>query len=383
MNRMELGEVHELIDAVAAFDSAVASLDDARQTLASLIRDRSSFPENDIGNATRTSQRTAASALKRAGTTELVPELANALKCGIVTAGHVDAATRALAQVKPEERKPLASRVAKLIPLAEKGTPEQFEKAVRREIEAATSGDGEDRLARQRGQARVRTWTDSTTGMWHLHGEFDPETGLSLHARIEAMLAAKFAETVPDGCPADPSAKQDWLRAQAVIAIFNGDRGRSGGAETVVVVDTRSGDVRWPLDVTLPDSAVQRFVSWSKVRFVDVHGTVIASAPGDLNLGRTTRLANAAQRRALRVLYPTCAVPGCCVRYEYTKAHHVHWWRNGGRTDLANLLPLCARHHQNVHAHLLVLHLAPDRTLTVTGPDGTTMTTGPPRETAA
>jgi hypothetical protein len=216
-----------------------------------------------------------------------------------------------------------------------------------------------------------------------IHGTFDPETELMLHGKIEAMLATLFTDKVPDGCPSDPGAKQDWLRAQAVIAIFAGEAVRSGAPEAVIVVDTRSGTVRWPFDVVLPDSAVQRFVDRAKVHFVDAHDGCINWAPGQLNLGRTTRLANAAQRRAMRALYPTCAVPGCCVRFDYTKLHHVVWWRNGGSTDFANLLPLCQRHHQQVHALTLALHLAPDRTLTVTGQDGRTMSTGPPTAKAA
>jgi hypothetical protein len=56
----------------------------------------------------------------------------------------------------------------------------------------------------------------------------------------------------------------------------------------------------------------------------------------------------------------------------------VRWWRHGGSTDLDNLVPLCSRHHYNVHESDWHLVLLPDRTLTITLPDGTTFTTGPP-----
>jgi Domain of unknown function (DUF222)/HNH endonuclease len=397
---MLLGEVHELIDAIAAFDPATASLDSAKESLVCVTRVRSwldarviamtkvvkatsSFPEDDLGKATRTGHKAAAATMRRATTAEAVPEIGEALANGSVTAGHIDAATRALGQLEPAQQEQFADTVAKLVPVAERTNPDQFEKILKREIEMQRLVDGEKRLERQRAQARVRSWNDPTTGMWHIHGEFDPETGMKLHAKIEAMLASKFAEHTPEGCPTDPGSKQDWLRAQAVIAIFDGESVRSGAPETVVVVDTRTGIVRWPLDVVLPDSAVQRFVERSKIHFVDAHGHRINWAPGELNLGRTTRLANAAQRRAMRALYSTCAVPGCEVKFDYTKLHHVIWWRNEGPTDFANLLPLCQRHHQQVHQLVLALHLSVDRTLTVTGPDGATMTTGPPTERAA
>jgi hypothetical protein len=58
----------------------------------------------------------------------------------------------------------------------------------------------------------------------------------------------------------------------AFIAIMNGETASAGTPETVVVVDTRDGTIRWDLDIDLPASAVQRFGDRSNVQFVDVHG---------------------------------------------------------------------------------------------------------------
>ena len=98
-----------------------------------------------------------------------------------------------------------------------------------------------------------------------------------------------------------------------------------------------------------------------------------------LDVGRTRRLATRAQRRALRVMHPTCAIPGCQVPFDRCQPHHIHWWRHGGTTDLDNLVPLCARDHHRVHDHGWQLHLDPTtRHLTVTLPDGTVMSHAPP-----
>ena len=110
-----------------------------------------------------------------------------------------------------------------------------------------------------------------------------------------------------------------------------------------------------------------------------MHRGVVLHAPGQLDLGRSTRLANRAQRRTLQALYPTCAIPGCTIRYDLCKLHHVHWWEHGGPTDLHNLLPLCVTHHHAVHDRHWQLNLTPNRQLTITYPDGTTNRTGPPR----
>ena len=92
------------------------------------------------------------------------------------------------------------------------------------------------------------------------------------------------------------------------------------------------------------------------------------------------RLATRAQRRALAAMYATCALPGCDVRFERCRIHHTVPWERSGPTDLANLLPVCDRHHHQIHDGGWTLHLDPTtRVLTVTTPDGATTHHPPPR----
>ena len=109
---------------------------------------------------------------------------------------------------------------------------------------------------------------------------------------------------------------------------------------------------------------------------------VVVSANGvRLLLGRETRLANRAQRRALRVLYRTCAL--CETAFDLCQIHHVNWYSLGGFTDIENMLPLCGRHHHLVHEGGWVLNLAPDRTLTITKPGNNISKHPPPNAWAA
>ncbi|WP_375496972.1 HNH endonuclease [uncultured Jatrophihabitans sp.] len=66
------------------------------------------------------------------------------------------------------------------------------------------------------------------------------------------------------------------------------------------------------------------------------------------DLGRTRRVVS---KRVMRALLERdggcCTHPGCGSR-DGLEAHHVRHWLHGGRTDLANLVVLCRRHH---HAH--------------------------------
>jgi hypothetical protein len=89
-----------------------------------------------------------------------------------------------------------------------------------------------------------------------------------------------------------------------------------------------------------------------------------------LDLGRTQREASAALREQLRTLDgERCRFPGCTRRTK-PHAHHVVLWRDGGRTDLANLVLMCSRHHTLIHTHDFQLVLHPDRRLAVRTTDG-------------
>ena len=69
---------------------------------------------------------------------------------------------------------------------------------------------------------------------------------------------------------------------------------------------------RWigGLPVEVPSRVLVELFGRADVHAVVVRNGVVLCAGGELN-GRSTRLSNRAQRRALRDLYATCAVPGC------------------------------------------------------------------------
>jgi hypothetical protein len=88
-----------------------------------------------------------------------------------------------------------------------------------------------------------------------------------------------------------------------------------------------------------------------------------------IDLGRARKHPNIAQRRALRAMHATCGFSGCDVPFDRCELHHVRPWHHGGRTDLANLLPLCVAHHHLVHEGGWILAIDDQRVVTVTRPD--------------
>lgn len=85
------------------------------------------------------------------------------------------------------------------------------------------------------------------------------------------------------------------------------------------------------------------------------------------------RAFNRAQRRALRARDRHCRFPGC-TRTRHLHAHHTRHWHHTRRTTVADAVLLCDTHHTTVHLRGLTITLGTDHTVTVTRPDGTTLT---------
>jgi hypothetical protein len=79
---------------------------------------------------------------------------------------------------------------------------------------------------------------------------------------------------------------------------------------------------------------------------------VLGSSSRRLDVGRSTRLATDTQRAALRAVHDSCVVGACDMPFDHCEIHHIEWWRNGGRSDIDNLVPLCSKHHHLVHHSL-------------------------------
>jgi hypothetical protein len=138
---------------------------------------------------------------------------------GAITADHVDAVTRASKQLDGPKQAELIARADALADVARAGTVEEFARRLDVERKRLQDDDGMDRLARQRRNVRARSWVDAE-GMWNLAAKFDPVTGVRVAARIDAMVQAMFAETVPDECPSDPIEKQRYLAAHATARLL-------------------------------------------------------------------------------------------------------------------------------------------------------------------
>jgi hypothetical protein len=344
------------------------------------------FPEAELAAAARSSLSKATKVRHRKETCERVPELGAALATGATTGDRVDVLANATRGLTPAELGRVAEQGSVIARMASTGTPRQYRETVEQIVGQARSDDGLGRLARQRRASRLRWWTD-THGMWNLSACFDPVRGVELEGRLRNAIETLFHDKTPDDAPTDSLERQEFLAAAALVSFCEGRAGSSGLPDVTVLIDERTllegrRHASSVIDVGLgrfglPVETVRRWACIGKVT------PVVVGADGvRLYLGRETRLANRAQRRALRVMYRTCAL--CDTPFEHTQAHHVTYYGlEQGLTDIDNLVPLCSRHHHLVHEGGWKLYLAANRVLTVTRPDGPVSIHDPPKARAA
>ena len=345
------------------------------------------FPQGVVADASKSSLMAAERLRDRAGACEAIPELGDALAAGETTGDRVDIVAKATADLTGSERARVAAQGAKLAKAAGEQTASAFRKTVEHVVRQVRNDDGLARLQRQTRMARLKWFTDGD-GMWCLNGRFDPATGARLEGTLRNAVDRQFANALPDTCPSDPVEKQQHLAAIALAAMLLGDDNAAGSSapDVTVVIDAETLLTGHAHDGTMCDIGLGRFGlpietirRWACIG--SVTPVVVAADGSRIMLGREVRVANRHQRRALRALYRSCAL--CEVPFDHCQIHHVTWYSLNGLTDIDNLIPICNKHHHLVHEGGWQLHLAPDRTLTVTQPGGVVSSTGPPKARAA
>lgn len=406
---MEVVQVHQLVD--EAFISAEAMTDRAQvdaalvaqARLASVVANErlvlfkalsklSATPETDLTNATRSTRRQAKQDIDRLHATEAVPQLGEALADGAITPAHVDKFRGALGRLAPAHRARLIDQADELTAMAEASTADEFEQHLRRREREITADDGQTLFEAQKRATRLREWIGDD-GMHNFKGSFDPLTGLKISNLLRAEVEALFhGGDVPADAPDLPVERQAFLRAHALLSLLGiGDRGGEPGRsrpmgrpEITIVIDTRVAEGAKPaidlgLPIHVPLRVVRDLFGLARIHTVWVDGDQLVWAPGTMRLGNRARVASADQRRALRALYSTCAIPGCAVRFDDCDIHHVVFWEHGHRTDLEILVPLCWRHHHSIHDDGWEASIDCTRRLTIRMPNGAILTGTPNR----
>ncbi|QMW68075.1 DUF222 domain-containing protein [Mumia sp. ZJ1417] len=316
----------------------------------------------------RLSNRVAATLRAAGHTMRRLPAVGDAMLAGEVRLEHVAQFTSGLRKIDHALFADATDTV--LLPLAKQADPSELGRAITRLDEIVHP----ERLdaAWQRGMDRHDLQVARAGDGFHVTGFVD----LDLGARLKALLTGASAPRI-DACAADGDAgaagedaaladlrtpaqrRIDVLSDLVDAALAQGLPGAHRARPQVhVTVDAtwlsgQPGAAPPELDgVGAIGPDLYGFLACgSDHTAILTHGTTGGPTPyaAVLNVGRRRRLATGKQRDAVRVRQEgRCAGPGC--RHTSLDLHHVAWWhRDGGRTDLDNLVGLCRRCHVAVH----------------------------------
>lgn len=323
---------------------------------------------------------------RRSEAIDQAPSFGDALAGGAIGAEHVDALANATAKLDDEVREALFGFEDELLDDATRMTPERFSRACRDRARRLERDQGIERNRRQRTQTFLSRKLNPATGMVEGRFAFHPELAEQVFGAVDREVAAMISEGEQAGETEFVERTVDRIRlaAEALgrLVATGHDRRRPNVADITYIVDHRTATTgrlhdhsicETGIGLPVPPTSVQRALCDGLVTpvIVDANGVV-------LDAGRTIRHANRAQRRALQAMYRSCAIEGCDVAFERCEIHHLVPWDLGGVTDLHNLVPVCSRHHHVVHELGWRLDLSPDRTLTVTDRDRSTLFVGTP-----
>jgi hypothetical protein len=338
-------------------------------------------------------------------------ETAEALTGGELSAAHaqvVAAGTHSLPEHVTVEAEPV------LVEAARRLDPPQLRRILGHLLQIADP-DGADR-DREGRHARRGLWLAPTfDGMVAVDGLLEPEAGQLLISALEPLARPADATDTRSGSQRQADALAELARRH----LEGGRLPQTGGVrpQLTVTVDLDSllghpgsvgGETGWagPLDPEACrrlacDGAMTRVIVTRQHPSHHHHGhdpsaegppethhpsgtdglagrlqaatallpPILGGAPTQpLEVGRTSRVIQPAQRSALAVRDGGCVFPDCTRPMSWCEAHHLRHWLHGGPTDLANLALLCRAHHRAVHEGGWRLQRGPDGRLTATPP---------------
>ena len=339
------------------------------------------IPEVELVAHGGMTRREAGDVMRRVLVIEDAPVVGDALAAGEMSAGHVDAISRGL-KIAGESKDAFLELVPGLVEAAGVMSVPEFAAEVNKAAKGVVTDGGHSVFEDQRRSTFLKIWNDAN-GMVNLRGVFDPEIGSILQSRVNSQVEVMFHSGDRDV----PVAHHPWVepndyrRAHALIALLADDHedctrpggrvsprsatSRTGGtcrSDVVVHIDletltdglSKSSTHRTAFGADLPVETIRRIACDANIIPLVLNG---AGMP--LDIGRSQRLASAAQRRALEATHDTCAFDGCAVAFHACQIHHIDYWERGGPTDLENMVPLCSKHHHAAHEGGWTLALKP------------------------
>src|SRR4051794_37306994 len=212
-------------------------------------------------------------------------------------------------------------------------SPERFARHCRSVISGLERDEGIERNKQQRRDTYL-TISTQRDGMYRINGLLHPQLGEQISKALDSEVAG-LVDDNPDALDRGQltavalgnliaGGHQAERPLEADVLVITDHMTMTHGIHEHSICETDSGAI-------LPPETIRRLCCNGRI-------TPILLVDGiPLNVGREQRLANRAQRRALRALYRTCAFAGCETPFQRCEIHHLIPWELGGRTDLSKL----------------------------------------------
>ena len=380
----ELGEVRRLVDAsLSAFAAEIKHRSRPEAGFSGLAqRLGARTPENLVQEVAGTSKREA-STMVRVGellTVDADPWLApvgTGLADGRVSVEKADVIRTGLGaptdEIAADDLADAASELASLAPTTTVEKLAARARELRDELDAASVRDRHRALR----DKRYLTLTPLSDGMTRLSGMLDPESAAIVGAAYDAATSPRR------GGPRFVDSEQRE-RAERLVA----DERSTGqiALDTFVDLLRIGGEVEPDRVLGAKRHAVRVLVTERDLHdrtgaaFFDSQPDGVPVDTADrhicdagilpilfdetgtrpLDVGRLKRLFTARQRDALAARDGGCRFPECDRPVTWTEAHHIHPWKQGGRTDIDDGVLLCRHHHMLTHDNGWAVRRDPD-----------------------
>ncbi|MET8519529.1 DUF222 domain-containing protein [Nocardioides sp. NPDC004968] len=210
-------------------------------------------------------------------------------------------------------------------------------------------------LQREEEHAQRRTFfssRDNGDGTVDIHARVSRTIGMRLRTLLDSLAQPRKLSAEDKGrkAPYDRVLGQAFAR---VVETYDVDQlPRHGGHGTTMFITMNVDDLRKDLGTAALGFDGEQITAAEARRMAcnaDLVPVVLGTDSEILDFGRTARLAYPIQHKALRLRDKCCQAEDCDAPAAWTEAHHLRPWSEGGRTDLANMVLLCASDHRRIH----------------------------------
>ena len=299
-----------------------------------------------------------------------MPKVRERFATGDITPDHVNAFANAAEKVGPEA----VEADDGLMEAADQLLPDSFDRHARKWSNQKLIEAGIDPLERQRRAREAKLWVEKDTGLGVLMAKLPRPQFEHLRQAVDNHYMHHLRQDGANGRDPDEVRTPKHRLADVVFELLTNRHAFTGEfiTETVGIKAKASTQLilvapYGVVDGTNPNGTceiigvgpVPRQILRTLTPDTELGGMIFDRAGRPLWLGRRQRLANAPQRLAVAIRDGGCFE--CGAPMHQCELHHIQeWHRDGGRTDIDNLVAVCRRHHKWLETEDLVVRRTPN-----------------------